>query len=422
MQGTERRFSSAIDIGGGRLRSALLLWEHPAWSGLVALIVYAYIAMQNGPITTPSLAPYFNWLADAFLHGQLHLRFWQGITHDLSFFEGRLYPYWPPFPAILLMPLVAIFGVQFSDILFTLGIAALNVALVAIVLRRATERGIISTTPMQRALLVVFFAFGTVHLTLAPFGRVWFTGQLVGFACVALAYLAAITLRGPLAFGLAGLLIGCALLTRNHLILAGLWPAWWLLREHWDSPWRQRISNTLIGIAPAILAVVLLGAYNWARFGDPLDNGLNYHQMADRFIADYRRYGAFHPHYLATNLWYQYIAYPILARADSTMGGSLFLLSPLFFAVWRGLVDRESRPNNWILGATCLLVAIPILLLMGTGWIQWGPRYTLDFTLPLLLLTAIGIRRWPTWLIALLVAVSVAHYVYGISELLLWLP
>jgi hypothetical protein len=60
-----------------------------------------------------------------------------------------------------------------------------------------------------------------------------------------------------------------------------------------------------------------------------------------------------------------------------------------------------------------MLVNTPILLLMGTGWMQFGPRYTMDFTLPLLLLTAMGIRRWRFGVTSVLTAVSVAHYLIG---------
>jgi hypothetical protein len=50
---------------------------------------------------------------------------------------------------------------------------------------------------------------------------------------------------------------------------------------------------------------------------------------------------------------------------------------------------------------------------MGTGWLQFGPRYTLDYHIPLLLLTARGMRSWPTWLIVLLVVISICHYLAG---------
>ena len=69
--------------------------------------------------------------------------------------------------------------------------------------------------------------------------------------------------------------------------------------------------------------------------------------------------------------------------------------------------------SKLILATAILLTATPIFLLMGTGWVQFGPRYTLDFTLPLLMLTAIGIRKWPGWVITILVLVSIVHYIVG---------
>jgi hypothetical protein len=76
-------------------------------------------------------------------------------------------------------------------------------------------------------------------------------------------------------------------------------------------------------------------------------------------------------------------------------------------------VTGRPRWSIWALISTIILVNIPILLVMGTGWPEFGPRYTLDFTVPLLLLTAIGVRRWPTWLLALLTAISIVSYIIG---------
>jgi hypothetical protein len=390
-----------------------LIWDHPIWSTLLAMAVYTLLAANYTPFWHATKYAYFNYLADAFLHGQLHIRIQPPSTHDLSFFGGQHYLYWPPLPAILLMPLIAIFGVDFSDIVFNTGIAGLNVGLVALLLRQASARGIIDLSSVQRGLLVVFFAFGTVHLALTPFGGVWFTGQLIGFACVALAYLAAISLHGLPAFVLTSLALAAALLTRNHLVLAGLWPAYYLLKQHWSVNWQRLAGYIIVGTIPIVCAIALLGLYNWLRFGDPLDNGLAYHQMADIFVEDYQRYGAFSLHFVPTNLYYQYVAYPLPFNSESVMGGSLFLLSPVFFGALWGIVVGHHRLSSLLLAATILLVALPILLLMGTGWIQWGPRYTLDFTVPLMLLTAIGTRRWPVPLLLLLIAVSIFHYTIG---------
>jgi hypothetical protein len=143
-----------------------------------------------------------------------------------------------------------------------------------------------------------------------------------------------------------------------------------------------------------------------------LENGLHYHEMGVTFINDYKQYCAFNVHYVPTNIYYQYLAIPYPLRIETTlMGGSLFLMSPVFLAALFALITERPRWSVYGLAATIILVAIPILLLMGTGYGQIGPRYTLDFTMPLLLLTALGIQRLPLMAVALMVAASIAQFV-----------
>jgi hypothetical protein len=393
-------------------RRTILLWESPLSSGVLAFAFYFLFALGHESSFHASPLAYYNYLADAFVHGQLNLRLLPTDVLDLSYFQGQYFLYWSPLPAILLMPFVALFGVQFSDVIFTLVVGAVNVSLVALLLRQACRRGVIKLSKLRRGILVLFFALGTVHLTLAPFGRVWFTGQLVGFFCVALGYLASISLRGYSAFALTGLAIAAALLTRNHLLLAGVWPALFLLYQHRSHGWRRVLVYSLVALSPILTAIGLLGAYNWLRFGSVFDNGIAHHLMHAAFAADYQRYGAFNLHYVPINLFYQYIAYPLPLRSTSYYGGSLFLLSPLFFAVFWSIKKNQSW-STWALLGTVVLIAIPILLLMGTGWVQFGPRYTLDFTVPLLLLTAMGSRNWSTSTMLRLTVISIVHYSIG---------
>jgi hypothetical protein len=397
-----------------------LLWEHPVWSALQALLIYGIFAGVHGTLWSVSQNGYYNYLADAFLHGQLHLRIIPPVTYDLSLYQGRYYLYWSPLPALLLLPFVALFGIQFSDTMFNLAISALNVAIVAALLRQACIHRVIKLSRVRRGLLVLCFALGTVHLTLAPFGRVWNTGQLIGFLCVALCYLIVFHFRGVSAFVLAGLALAAALLARNHLVFAGLWPACYLLYRHRSLGWRGLSFYTMLGMFPVVAAVLLLGLYNWLRFQSVSDNGLAYHYMALIFVNDYAKYGAFNLHYLPANIFYQYIAYPLPFREMSFFGGSLVLLTPLFAAAGVGIVRMRPRWSMWALLSSIFLVAIPILLLMGTGWVQFGPRYTLDFTVPLLLLTAAGLRRWPINLLALLLLISITHYLLGTTHLALY--
>ncbi len=394
-------------------RAVLDALESPIRAASIAFLIYAILASLNGPLWRETTFNYFSYLADAFLHGQTNLRVMPISRQDLIFFNNQCFLYWPAFPAVLLMPLVLIFGVHVSDVLVTVILGAINVMLVAQLLRKADEHGIAPLDKSRRAWLVLFFALGSVQLPLAPFGRVWNTSQLIDFLLISLAYLSTISLRGWKAFFFTGLFLGCALLTRSHTIFAGIWPAYFLLATHWGKDWKKISLYSLAGIVPILLALGCTLLYNYARFGDPTQVGLDYHNMDPSFVEDYRLYGALNLHYLPTNFYYQYINYHFPWREDSLMGGSLFLLSPIWFSVFPVFFKKLSQPSNLFLFLSIFVVNIPILLLMGTGWVQIGPRYTLDFTVPMLLLAAIGIKEWRLSIIQILVIISCLHYFLG---------
>ena len=395
------------------LKFILAVFESPIPAGLISFFIYALIATQRGPITGTSASPYFNYLADAFLHRQLSLRLLPVNLHDLDFFKGLYFMYWPPFPAILLMPFIAVFGIGFSDVFFTLVIGALNVLLVAYTFRVLDKNNLISIDADARGFLTVFFAFGTVHLLLSSLGIVWFTSQVIAFLCSILVFLAAIRLKGYPAFFFTGLALACATLTRSQLIFLGIWPAYFLYEMHKSSSIKKMISYFLIAALPIIVAVVLNGLYNYLRFGNVFEYGLTYQNFGSFFQADFLKYGHFSLHYLATNFFYTFIYYPFPTSTLTLMGGSLFLLSPLFLACFWAFKDKKSRISAFVLWLSIIMVTIPILLNIGSGWKTFGPRYTLDFTMPLLFLTALGIRKWPKWLSFLLILLSITQYLIG---------
>jgi len=413
-----RVFSSAKTI----FYKVASIWEHPVWGGLLAFIVYFAYAMHTNPSLHASGVNYHNYLADAFLHGQVNLRLVPPDTQlDLSVFNHKFYLYWPPLPAILMMPFVAAFGVYFSDTLVTVVIATLNVSLVAVLLRSLNRREITKLTAFQRSLLVLFFAFGTVNFTIAPYGTVWFTSSAFGFFFSILAYIAAILIKGNKGFFLTGLFIACAVMSRSTLIFVGLWPAYYLISENWGEERNRLFSNIFLGILPILAVGILFLGYNWARFGNPLELGTSYQNMASELRKNVDIYGYFSPHYIKTNFYYQYLYYPFPETAETLMGGSLFLLSPVFFAAFIGLAKGKPRLSMFFLFLTIFIIDIPILLNFGTGWFQFGPRYTLDFTVPLLVLTAIGVQSFPNWLLIILSLISAAHFYKGMSILnMIW--
>jgi hypothetical protein len=398
--------------------AAVNLWENPWSAALLAGLVYLMIsAYPAGLLFKQSNHAYYNYLADAFLHGQTWLRIMPPSTDDLSFFNGRYYLYWSPFPSFVLMPFIAIFGVKLNDVLYTVLIAAFNVGLVAQLLRVACKEEFLRLTKTQRAILVFFFALGTVHFSLAPYGMVWYTGQLVGFTCTILAYLAAFSLHGGKAWFFTGLALACAMLTRNQMVFTGIFPVVYLLYQEKPWNWRKVIGNLVLAALPLVAAILFYFFYNQVRFGSPLEVGLIYQNVSDFYRDDFIRYGMFNLRYIPRNLYYQYIFFPFPLRRGFILGGSLFLLSPLFFGIFAVFLKPRKKIFVWALLLSILFTNIPILLSIGSGMRQFGPRYTLDFTVPLLLLTALGIEKWKPIIPFVLAIVSFIQFFIGVNAL-----
>lgn len=386
----------------------------------VAFVVYLLVALGfNARGLGQSAFPYFVYLADAFLRGQLALASIPPQLYDLVQFQGKVYLYWPPFPAVVLMPVVALWGLGASDTLINLLIGSANVGLVSLMLSELTRQHIAVLSRVQRAWMTVFFAFGTVYFTLVPFGNVWFGSQVVGLTVTLAAHIVALRFSNWQWMLVAGVFAGLAFLTRNPLILSFVWLAWFCLKRAWPRGRTHVLAVSLSAAGPVVLSILLYGWYNYARFGNPLDIGYAYHNMAGLFRSDYQHYGAFSLHYLPINLYYYLLAIPYLSlygenpATDFWMGGSMFLMSPLYLAALWGMF-REWKGDGWALSLSCLMGLAPALLLMGTGWMQFGPRYTLDIAAPMLVATAIGVKHLPPKWLSRFVVFSVAMYLPGV--------
>lgn len=405
------------------IKRLVYLFTSPFYAFIISLLLYFMLSnLRYGSIIDLSPYPYFNFLADAFIHGQFHFRLDPPSLHDLIVFNDKIYAYWPPFPAILLIPFVAIFGVTFSDIFFTIFLGSINVTMFVILLKELNNKNIVSLDRIKFGLLVLFFAFGTVYVTVVPLGKVWFTSHVVSLFCVLLVFITSVKYEGVKAFIFTGIAISAAFATRMHLFLLGIWPAWYLLSKNWHKPLKKLISLIFWGLLPLIITGCLIFYYNYTRFGDIFDLGYAYHNMSYFFREDYLKYGGFNLHYVPINIYYQYIAYPFVLKNQENifMGGSLFLLSPLFFGVFWAIKDIKKKTSNLMLLLSISITNIPVLLLMGTGWVQFGPRYTLDFIIPLLILTAIGIKDWKNLTVFMLTLVSIFHYLVGLYLLILY--
>ncbi|MFB6262397.1 MAG: hypothetical protein ABEL76_02045, partial [Bradymonadaceae bacterium] len=133
--------------------------------------------------------------------------------------QRRYYVSFPPGPALLMMPMVAVWGYAFNDVLFTLFFAALNVLLMFLVLRRLSEGGLTGRGRRENLWLTALFALGSAHLWCSVLGEVWFTALVVGITFTLLYIYFAIDARHPF---LAGLALSIAFATRAPLVFTAL--------------------------------------------------------------------------------------------------------------------------------------------------------------------------------------------------------
>ena len=361
--------------------------------------------------------PDFFYLADAFLHGRLWLDHPLGPA-DNVIIDGRVYVPFAPFPAIVFVPLAALFGPGRLDgweQVVDSAIAAFDVALCWWLMGRLGVRSL-----TDRLWLVALLAFSTQIWWVNTRGGVWHTGHLIAILLTLAALIETFGRRRPV---LLGLLVGAAFLTRAPVAFAAPFFAWAIADRAGSTvgdpgswPWRRWIAYGL-AIAPAVAFFLW---YNAARFGSPLESGYALASLP-AFLELQRQRGLFSIDHVATNLDYLLVHLPaffvtgadgriqwlIPPRPDG-LGLSILLTSPgLLLAV---LADWRSRMAV-ALGLTALAVLLPSLLYYGGGWLQYGYRYALDSIPFVMALVGLGVARHglPAWgkvLIAFGIAVN----------------
>ncbi len=371
------------------------------FAGSLALLA----AFAGHHLLETSAAPHFIYQAAAWLACQLHLTQPPPNLNDWARIGERWYVSFPPGPALLMLPGVALLGLDFPDVAFTVLFAGLNVALLFWLLERLREADESRRSRGEDAALALLFAFGTVSFYCSIRGEVWFTAEVLGVTATCLYLLAAHRARRPL---LAGLAWSFGAITRAPLLFSGLFfllevlaggdelGRRWRERATWTDPGRWRkVGLFAAGAAPLLLLAALL---NQARFGSPFDFG-HAHFWNNRVNADIQRHGLFSLHYLGKQLHAAFTRLPHLASgrlAYDPEGMSLFLTTPLF--AW--LLWPKERPRlHRILWLTVAATALPGFLYQNTGYVQFGYRFSLDYTPHLFALLALGGRPmdWRFW-------------------------
>ncbi len=462
----------------------------PALVGLLLALAAMAIYLAT---RTDRYYDHFVWQAAAFLEGHAAIRYpveASGALHGNVYFQDvlpvattdgvprGLLPF-PPLPAIVLLPFVALWGLATdAQTIFTI-LAALDVAICWWAL------GSLRVRPAVRLGTTVFLAVGTVFWYTAQVSTTWYQAHIVAVGLSLLAI--GIALRGdsppepagepvgPAALAptgrpgllvalrvdrrqfVAGLLFGLACTARLTVLLGA--PFFAFVGS--GGGWRRRAWSAGVGAAVPIGLLVL---YNLATTGHVFHpaydylyaleaNGyptLGYHadwSMEDpRYLAQNVGIAVFGlpdllPRFLPDSLAVQPVAVcadpgasrglfdlacPLAVPPD--VGMSVLLASPAYLLAIP-VLGRFGR-SRWVAGAVVAVLLISVVNLMhfSQGWVQFGYRLSLDAAPFALVLVALGAERllarwrWGTAVASGLIVLSVAVNLWGViwSRLLGW--
>lgn len=340
--------------------------------------------------------PYFVYQAESFLHGRWDLDLSSKLT-DIVVVHGKHYIVYPPMPAVVLMPFVALFGLHTSDILFTSVCSALNLSLLYLLLEQVRESGFTRRVRMENICISLLLWYGSISLWMSLGGDMWFTAHILCMTFTLLALLAAFRQH----YALAAVLLGCAFFCRATVIFGYLFLfflAWqdagteprierflgrlWRRAPEWASvPWRRLLPP--LGVMAGVLVLFMLR--NTIVFGSPLDSGYN--------VLIQQKYpvvttGPFNISYVPSNIIANFFSFPLVTfngafdrhpvfnMDNNGTAVSMFVTTPLFlYLFWRNRKVSATRVALWI---TMGLMVAAILLFHAAGWYQFGARYLFD--------------------------------------------
>jgi hypothetical protein len=392
---------------------------------LTLFVVSAFVlACFAGPrFLRQSAAPHFVYAAKAWLDGRLdvdpadlpNLEDWACVRESAGRkvrCEGpprpgdRWYVSFPSFPSLVMLPFVGLHGWQFNDTSLGVFIGAAAIALFFALCRRLALLGETRRTQGEDVVLALTLGFGTLFFSCAIRGEVWFLAEVLGALFTVLFVKSAVRASQPVR---AGVLWAMATLTRTPLFFTAIF---FVLEAVCPGP--DRVGQLReVRRAPGPLGL-LAGWYNWVRFGSPAEFGHRF-LYNNRVNADIDAHGLFSLLYLPRNLEAAFLKLPGVQlhpfRLSYDPHGLTLLLTLPFLVL---LVVPRDRPRlHWPLWITVAATALPGFLYQNTGYMQFGFRFSLDWTPYLVLLLAVSGWSFRAFGVQLLLAVGFGVNLWG---------
>jgi hypothetical protein len=405
---------------------------------LVAGVCFVLAAFSGSRFLRQSAAPHFIYQGQAWLGGRSdldrdvlpNLEDWACVRNDKDKRRcvpppeatDRWYVSFPPGPALVMLPFVALHGYQFNDTSFTVFAGALAILLAFRFLQRLSGLGDSPRSGVENLALALILGFGTIFFYSAIRGEVWFTAEILGVIFTFLYAGAALRAQKPVQ---AGIFYALATLSRTPLAFSGIF---FLLecvapggggtrREQLmalrQDPWSalRKLCLFVVGAAPLAL---LAAGYNLLRFGHLTEFGHSF-LYNNRVNADIDQYGLFNLVYLQRNIEAAFLMLPQIhlnpLRFDYDPHGlSLFLTLPWLVLLFFPRGKSRLQLPLWVTVAFC---ALPGLLYQNTGYMQFGFRFSLDYTPYLVALLAVSGWTFRSALLRASVALGVLVNFWG---------
>ena len=424
--------------GRGRLSRGLAT-AGPLWVGVAFASVAIAVYLTSNP-ARPDFYDHFVWQADAFLDGRAEIAWPTAVGPFTNHYFQDVYPIpgrpgwgllpFPPLPAVILMPFVAVFGLATNSAVVAAVLGGINVGLCWRMLMRITQRS------EAAVLATLFYGFGTVAWYAAMLGSTWFFAHVVASTFLFLAITAAVDAEARWSAGagrlmlrwieprqfVAGLLFGIAALSRLTTILGA--PFFTLVGG--GGTLVRRAFSAGLG---AVIPVALLLGYNVATTGHVFHPGYEWlyqNEYTPRpellhrddwaiedpryvpqntaimlawppltpLLSDERCTDPTHPDYSPppSGLGLLFDRTCPLLRPDP-LGMSLLLTSPGYLLAIPAL--RRIGRRRLVAAAALAVGAIALANLMhfSQGWVQFGYRFSNDFAPFAMIPVALGIAR-----------------------------
>lgn len=334
----------------------------------------------------------FALVADSFLN----MRPWVNGCFDVdcAIVDGRSYVVFPPLPGVVAMPLVALFGIDTAG--FTaIGLAAMLLSI--LLWKRILTRLDVDGEALPWLLLAIAFASPLFYVTLRS-EKIWFFAQGLAFLFVTLSIHEVLAKR----LFTAGLAIGMAFLCRQMsifyaplLLLMAFRPEEPLLRVT-----GERFRHAVLLALPVLCAIGCYFAYNYWRFGNPLDTGYAGIAFGEGMLKSRTdEFGLWNKAYVLYNAFYLFFqgfhvdfdaARKLTITSLDNGGSSVLAASPwLLFLFFTPL--RRFAVAGWMLIAGFV---VTLLFYHSNGFSQYNTqRYILDWLPVALVMLAMVFHR-----------------------------